>query len=224
MYPAWSPDGSHIAFAGVERLADDRLGPPKVYVIRPDGTGQEQVSREGAGDGTGALPQWSPDGRMLLYSVDLAAPRGPQDPLPDAPPARLELVTAERGSNGWTERVVVGPSNVLVSTFSNDGSRIAFLRSRPDFESDVYVVGVDGTGERMVSGGLVHFSVAVLEPRRPDDHGSHRPHPAGGAVAGLNGWPDQVYEPATGRRRRAVEIPAGAVAGIFSCSWQRLAP
>ena len=51
--PAWSPDGERIAFVGYELQA------PGVYTVRPDGSGQRQVSSALSG------PAWSPDGRRL---------------------------------------------------------------------------------------------------------------------------------------------------------------
>ena len=50
--PAWSPDGSKIAF--------DRQG--NTYVINPDGSGVTQLTNNG---GTG--PAWSPDGAKIAF-------------------------------------------------------------------------------------------------------------------------------------------------------------
>ncbi len=61
--PAWSPDGSLIAFAG--GAVDAERG---VYVMRPDGSGVRRVSTaEGSGDAFAAT--WSPDGRRLAFAA-----------------------------------------------------------------------------------------------------------------------------------------------------------
>jgi len=52
--PAWSPDGSKIAFAS------DRSGQSEVYVMNADGSGLVQVTTTG-----GQAPAWSPDGTKL---------------------------------------------------------------------------------------------------------------------------------------------------------------
>jgi WD40-like Beta Propeller Repeat/Haem-binding uptake, Tiki superfamily, ChaN len=54
-WPQWSPDGSAIAFRS------DRDGNAEIYTMRPDGTGQVNVSRSPLYDD---FPAWTPDGRI----------------------------------------------------------------------------------------------------------------------------------------------------------------
>jgi Tol biopolymer transport system component len=55
--PAWSPDGSRIAFYS------DRSGRYETWAVRPDGSGLEQLTQtEGLARW---LPEWSPDGKSL---------------------------------------------------------------------------------------------------------------------------------------------------------------
>ena len=232
MFPAWAPDGSLIAFTAMELGADGLFLPasvPKVYVIRPDGTGQERVSRAPGGPDGGLLPQWSPDGRSLLYESDVPVPaptpfvRDPGNPTPPELPGPKELVIAERGPTGWTQRVVVGRSTSWMPRFSNDGSRLAFLRSRPGmFEGDLFVVNVDGSGERMVSDRLVNVSSPCWSPDDRLITMVRGPVPAG--VDSLFGFLNRVYALFPVDGGVPVEIPAGRVNGVAACSWQRLAP
>jgi Tol biopolymer transport system component len=219
--PTWAPDGATIAFTGMELGADGFMLPssaPNVYVIRPDGSGQERVS----GGSGGWLPAWTPDGKTLLYQVDLIDPDDP--PPADAPSTTVELVLAQRGSNGWTERVVVEPSAILLASISNDGSRIGFLRLRPDMlQGDLFVAGIDGSGERKVSDRLVNPSSPCWSPDDRTITMLTGPAPAWQNVS-LTSWPDQIYTGFGLDAARPVEIPAGFVEGIAACSWQRLAP
>lgn len=55
---SWSPDGLFLTFT----QGDGRSGPRSIWVVAADGT-KRQLLLEG-----GMLPQWSPDGRHLLYA------------------------------------------------------------------------------------------------------------------------------------------------------------
>ena len=60
--PAWSPDGSRIAFAS------DHAGPePRIFTVRTDGTGMQQVGDdpEGYVDNT---PTYTPDGQHIIFT------------------------------------------------------------------------------------------------------------------------------------------------------------
>ena len=59
-YPAWSPDGRHIA------LFSNRSGKYQIWSIRPDGSDLRQLTF--APDGVGSNPIWSPDGSRIVYS------------------------------------------------------------------------------------------------------------------------------------------------------------
>jgi hypothetical protein len=56
--PAWSPDGSSIAFAS------DRDGNARVFTMHPDGTGVTALTDGSSYD---AAPAWSPDATKILF-------------------------------------------------------------------------------------------------------------------------------------------------------------
>jgi Tol biopolymer transport system component len=66
--PSWSPDGTRIAFS-----VGEAYEPTAIETIRADGGGLTKVvSAPAAGDTGDVLfaPEWSPDGRTILYSDD----------------------------------------------------------------------------------------------------------------------------------------------------------
>jgi hypothetical protein len=72
--PAWSPDGSWIAFEWVE-MGETLDRPSHIGLIRPDGS--EHRDLPDAGD-THSLPSWSPYGRMLAFLVNDFTPAEPR--------------------------------------------------------------------------------------------------------------------------------------------------
>jgi TolB protein len=56
--PAWSPDGSWIAFRS------SRDGPPQIFVMRPDGTHATRITHTNFYE---VAPAWSPDGRRIAF-------------------------------------------------------------------------------------------------------------------------------------------------------------
>src|SRR5256885_8849439 len=62
--PAWSPDGKRIAFARTASKRGD------IWMMRPDGTGQQRVTGGAADDDD---PAWAPDGTAIAFTSDRAA-------------------------------------------------------------------------------------------------------------------------------------------------------
>ena len=56
--PAWSPDGSRIAFSRI-----DENGNQNVWVMNADGTGQQKLNSVDGGE-----PGWSPDGSRIAFT------------------------------------------------------------------------------------------------------------------------------------------------------------
>jgi hypothetical protein len=126
-YPAWSPDGSRIAYAEYR----DDLGRDEIWVMNSDGTNQRQLLAlapcPGATQGSGCTDSlaWSPDGSQLAFHSDggiyILSPKG----------SGLRLISKDGGQPTW----------------SPDGSLIAFTRG-----AELFTMAADGTNVTLVDG------------------------------------------------------------------------
>jgi Tol biopolymer transport system component len=119
-YPAWSPDGTKIAFGST------RDTNPEIYVMDPNGS---NVVRLTHGPGASAQPAWSPDGTKIVFATD----RGGN--------AEIYVMNAD-GTN--PVNLTNNPNSDLTPTWSPDGTKIAFQSDR-DGLSAVFVMNADGT-------------------------------------------------------------------------------
>lgn len=122
-HPAWSPDGSRIAFAQQD------VWPASIYLINADGSGLQRV-------GEGRSPAWSPDGRRLAFAAlyngqGAIFVKSVDDP--SQPALRIGFDTGFHDFPAW----------------SPDGTRIAFISDwvAYDFAYEVFIADADGSGE-----------------------------------------------------------------------------
>jgi Tol biopolymer transport system component/DNA-binding winged helix-turn-helix (wHTH) protein len=130
-YPAWSPDGTHIAFAS------DRGGDGlQIHIMRADGSGMRRVT---ALRDSCIEPRWSPDGRRLAFQRN------------DAPEIGQDIYTVAIDGTDLT-RITKRRAPDVSPAWSPDGRRIAFA-SRDDFgsEFDIYVVDAAGGEPRRLT-------------------------------------------------------------------------
>ena len=152
-YPAWSPDGTLIAFVAVphsEGTVPGHYEPlfAELTIMAADGSGLRRIDVPlYAGTmGVGLYPPvWSPDGRRLAFIVNER----------DGEAFKKVLYTIRSEELGDSELHRVGETADLPS-WSPDGERLAFAR---DDESggSVYVTRYDGTGPRRAA----HFAAEV---------------------------------------------------------------
>ena len=62
--PRWSPQGDWIAYCGF----DPSSGKRKIFVMRPDGTGLQQLTSDPESEDL--HPSWSPDGSRIVFASD----------------------------------------------------------------------------------------------------------------------------------------------------------
>jgi dipeptidyl aminopeptidase/acylaminoacyl peptidase len=133
--PAWSPDGTRIAFIKVGDAAT-----PGIYVINTDGSDARRVLE----DATGARsPSWSPDGATLVFESGQGQ---------ETTGSGSRDIYAVDISTGGTTRLTTDPARDEYPALSSDGSTIAFTRQRQG-DPDIYVMRADGSGVRQLTSG-----------------------------------------------------------------------
>jgi Tol biopolymer transport system component len=173
--PAWSPDGTKIAFMST------RTGAGDIYKMNADGTNVVRLTTTTAPEGA---PSWSPNGTKIafdsqrdgdaeIYEMNAdgtSQTRITTRPGPDVDPAwspdgtRIafnsdRLATGNQdvyvmnadGTN--VSRVTSGPTIDDLPNWSPDGTKIAFRSNRdsPEGNTEVYVINPDGSGETKIS-------------------------------------------------------------------------
>jgi Tol biopolymer transport system component len=143
-FPAWSPDGSQIAYVV------DYEGATEIWTMNSDGSGQRRLVALGACEGGGCTPglTWSPDGSQLAF----ASSRYIKPPV-DLEPVKIYTV---RSDGSQLRQITHGLIGDLKPAWSQDGSRIAFVRGSSSASlGQLFTVAQDGTDLRPVSDALV---------------------------------------------------------------------
>jgi dipeptidyl aminopeptidase/acylaminoacyl peptidase len=129
--PSWSPQGDRIAFAA--STSDGRL--PGIYVVGADGSGMRLVAEL---DGfTLSAPDWSPDGRELVF-VGLAAATS------EAEPVSPDLYTVGIDGSGLTALTETPAVSEWSPSWSPEGDVIAYHRNEGNTSNSIELI--DSTG------------------------------------------------------------------------------
>ena len=150
--PTWSPDGTWIAVR-----VDLEPGTYRGYVIHPDGTGQTAITAPYAVGESHMGFGWSPDGRSVVYHVSV-----PTDH--DIAISRLD------GSGTWRQETLLdGANDDVLPAWSNDGTRIAFIRTEkagtPGQVSRLMTATASGADPKVISDRPVDRYVPCWSPR-----------------------------------------------------------
>jgi molecular chaperone DnaK len=172
--PQWSHDRSKIAFTrrsgnkwqaltmdrdgGNQRLVTDRLNGGRVAWSRDDkqlcyvgNVGkQPQLFAITIGDGKSTQltttnvaiddPVWAPNGSLVAFW-------SAQDGLP-----QIFLLRPDQPGAPWTQ-LTSGSASAVDPTWSPDGKLIAYTRTTEPAKSDIWVMNMDGTGQRALTSG-----------------------------------------------------------------------
>jgi len=138
--PAWSPDGSHIAFSEGVYFPGPHRPTAQVAVMNSDGTGIRTITPVGSNSG---FPSWSPDGQKIAYEQD----------------GHLVIQTLATGV--CVNLTNPGGQRDNFPRWSPKGDWIAFTSNREaDQEYRIYMIRPDGSGLRKLtdSPGDAHAS------------------------------------------------------------------
>jgi TolB protein len=190
--PAWSRDGSKIAFS--YSLVDDRYDASlrlnrAIWIVNADGTDPRQVTELEPGSSWDAGPQFSPDGRKLVFTrVDLERKRDAIFTVNVDGSGLSQLTPWELQAGGDPE-------------WSPDGKWIVLVTHPRDGSENVHKIRPDGTGltnlTKQKAGGYHYLSSSfspdgrlIVSARTPG--------------AGPNGHADLVVMRADGSRIRPI--------------------
>ncbi|MGH2720983.1 MAG: LpqB family beta-propeller domain-containing protein, partial [Actinomycetota bacterium] len=126
--PAWSPDGTRLAF--------EREG--KIHVIGADGSGE--VELDGDAPGRDLAPAWSPDGRRIAFVSNRDGPFG------------IHVMDADgSGAVRLTAPAAAPPGAGDGSpSWSPKGTRLLFVRDDGS-DRNVWIMAPDGGGQRQLT-------------------------------------------------------------------------
>jgi dipeptidyl aminopeptidase/acylaminoacyl peptidase len=130
MQPAWSPDESHIAFTGAVEEGDAE---PALWLFDLAGEEARPLGDVDVADPTSL--RWTGDGKSLVFC---RAHRGRHQV------ARIDV------PGGELSVLVAGDRQI--GAFGMTDKHLVFSPQHPSLASELYVAGLDGGGERQLSG------------------------------------------------------------------------
>jgi len=153
--PAWSPDGSKIAFVSNRDAPVDATyaNSYDVYVTNADGTGKPRRITNQPGNESDL--NWSPDGSKLLYVSTAATPAFPN------PGGDAEIYVMNPDGTGMS-RLTDNTAYDSTPDWSPDGKQIAFSSDR-DGKSAIYKMNADGSVQTKID-----YQAPCIDPQDPD--------------------------------------------------------
>ncbi len=140
-HPAWSPDGTQIAF--VTYRDHPEFG--EIYVMDADGTNERNITNRPNSHDT--HPAWSPDGESIAFASDR-----------DYGPRALDIYIMDANGDAVQSVFRAEEAEAMYPAWSPDGAHILYVADRPDVPRGdvptipgyelhtIYVMDADGRG------------------------------------------------------------------------------
>jgi Tol biopolymer transport system component len=130
--PAWSPDGTQLAFV---RLEDKQES--DIYVMNTDGSGLTNLTN--TPNGSENSPAWSPDGQRIAYTGE-----GP------------DIYVMNASGSGQANLTHSADGSDSEPAWSPDAKRILFIRAQrrgDEGSAGIYIMNADGGNQHRLPGG-----------------------------------------------------------------------
>lgn len=125
--PAWSRDGTKLAFTG--KFSDEAWNVASIYVMNADGSGLTRLASTRTND---LDPTWSPDGRKIAFV--------------SYRDGNLEIYVMNADGSGQVN-LTHTEADDYAPAWSPDGTMIAFTSGRGG-DDEIYLMNADGSGVR----------------------------------------------------------------------------
>jgi dipeptidyl aminopeptidase/acylaminoacyl peptidase len=152
--PAWSPDGNWIAFVARSGKDSDHYNTGNIFVLeaRAGAAPKQLTNYDGiSASASRGRPEWSPDGKSLVYLQTTGAKQSAYNM------SRLAVVAVAGGE----PRILAGSLDRPVSAprYARDGSSILFLVTDDRSEYPARIPAAGGAVQRIVHGQAVVSSL-----------------------------------------------------------------
>jgi TolB protein len=145
-HPAWSPNGKQLVFEVRNSKSGDPAKGRAVFIVNADGSELRQLTPWEL-NGGGKL-DWSPDGKLVLFSSVSPAREG----------SHANLYTIRPDGTGLKQLTKYPePKTVGTGSFSPDGKWIVFKRFTTGPYPGIFVMRANGTDVRQVVQGKIGF-------------------------------------------------------------------
>jgi Tol biopolymer transport system component len=131
---------------GLIVYAQELRGGYQLFTIRPDGTGNRQITRV---EGSAFFPEWSPNGKLIAFEHETR---------PGQPDANRSVALISARGTSLRELTPTGPEPQPAGrvrdgnpAFTPDGEQIVFVRSHGPADRGLWIMRTDGSGLRRLT-------------------------------------------------------------------------